>query len=131
MMVIREYLDREGRNPFHEWRGRLDPEARRKVTTAVYRVGLGNFSHVEGVGAGVFECKVNFGPGYRVYFGKDGSRSWSCLAAERNNGSRTISAWRLSVGRTTSRGRSSRKKKGDENGSDARFQGDGASGCET
>jgi putative addiction module killer protein len=35
-------------------------------------MGLGNFSNVKGVGAGVFECKINFGPGYRIYFGKDG-----------------------------------------------------------
>jgi len=34
---------------------------------------LGNTSNVKGVGAGVFELKVDFGPGYRVYFGKDGS----------------------------------------------------------
>jgi putative addiction module killer protein len=44
------------------------------VTTALYRVGLGNFSSVQGVGFGVFECKINFGPGYRVYFGKDGEQ---------------------------------------------------------
>ncbi len=74
MVDIREYLDRGGRSPFGEWRGKLNTEARRKVTTALYRVGLGNFSHVKGVGAGVFECKLNFGPGYRVYFGKDGEQ---------------------------------------------------------
>jgi len=33
---------------------------------------MGNTSHAKSVGAGVFELKVNFGPGYRVYFGKDG-----------------------------------------------------------
>jgi putative addiction module killer protein len=33
---------------------------------------LGNFSNVKGVGAGVFEYRIDFGPGYRVYFGKDG-----------------------------------------------------------
>jgi putative addiction module killer protein len=71
---IREYLNRDGHSPFGEWRGKLDPEARRKVTTALYRVGLRNFSNVQGVGAGVFECKINFGPGYRVYFGKDGEQ---------------------------------------------------------
>ena len=32
----------------------------------------GNFSGVTGVGAGVLECRIHFGPGYRVYFGKDG-----------------------------------------------------------
>ena len=43
-----------------------------KVTRALARVELGNFSRVKGVGAGVFELKIDFGPGYRVYFGKDG-----------------------------------------------------------
>lgn len=44
------------------------------MTTALYRVGLGNVSNVKGVGSGVFEIKINFGPGYRVYFGKEGER---------------------------------------------------------
>ena len=35
-------------------------------------MSLGNFSNVKGIGPGVFEYRVNFGPGYRVYFGKDG-----------------------------------------------------------
>lgn len=74
MIEIREYLDRSGNSPFGEWRGSLNPEARRKVTTALYRIGLGNFSNVKGVSGGVFECKINFGPGYRVYFGKDGEQ---------------------------------------------------------
>ena len=74
LIDIREYLGAGGRSPFREWRDKLNPEARVKVTTAVYRVGLGNFSNVQGVGAGVFECKINFGPGYRVYFGKDGEQ---------------------------------------------------------
>ncbi len=38
------------------------------------RLGQGNFSNVEGVGAGVYEIKIDFGPGYRVCFGKDGER---------------------------------------------------------
>jgi putative addiction module killer protein len=74
MLDIREYLDRHGQSPFRAWRGKLNPEARRKVTTALFRIGLGNFSNVQGVGGGVFECKINFGPGYRVYFGKDGEQ---------------------------------------------------------
>jgi putative addiction module killer protein len=42
------------------------------VSTALVRLSLGNFSQVKGVGAGVFEHKIDFGPGYRIYFGKDG-----------------------------------------------------------
>jgi putative addiction module killer protein len=75
MIDIREYLDCGGRSPFGEWRSELHAEARGKVTTALYRVGLGNFSNVRGVGHGIFECKINFGPGYRVYLGKTGRRS--------------------------------------------------------
>jgi putative addiction module killer protein len=71
---IREYHDRDDCSPFREWLDRLNSEAARKVTKALYRVGLGNFSNVKSVGAGVFECKIHFGPGYRVYFGKDGNR---------------------------------------------------------
>jgi putative addiction module killer protein len=71
---IREYLDRYGYSPFREWRSKLNPEARRRVTTSLYRVGLGNFSNVQGVGAGVYEWRINFGPGYRFYFAKDGEQ---------------------------------------------------------
>lgn len=72
MVELHEYLNVDGRSPFREWRGKLDPEARRRVSTSLYRVALGNFSNTKSVGAGIFECKINFGPGYRVYFGKDG-----------------------------------------------------------
>nr|HEV7953228.1 type II toxin-antitoxin system RelE/ParE family toxin [Candidatus Acidoferrales bacterium] len=73
-IVIREYQDRRDHSPFRDWFDGLNSEAARKVTTAIYRVGLGNFSSVKGVGGGVHECRINFGPGYRVYFGKDGER---------------------------------------------------------
>jgi putative addiction module killer protein len=45
-----------------------------KVTIAVTRIGQGNFSNVKGVGSGVFEYRIDFGPSYRIYFGKDGAR---------------------------------------------------------
>jgi putative addiction module killer protein len=34
----------------------------------------GNFSNAKAVGFGVCEYRVNFGPGYRLYFGRDGER---------------------------------------------------------
>jgi len=74
MIDVREYNDHDGRSPYADWFDRLNAKAAAKVTTALTRLGQGNFSNVKGVGAGVFECRIDFGPGYRVYFGKDGER---------------------------------------------------------
>ena len=74
MVEIREYQDGSGRGPFQDWFNRLNAEASGKVTTALYRLSLGNVSNVRSVGSGTHELKINFGPGYRVYFGKDGER---------------------------------------------------------
>jgi putative addiction module killer protein len=74
MMDVREYNDRDGRSPYADWFDRLNAQAAAKVTTVLTRLALGNTSNVKGVGSGVFECKIDFGPGYRVYFGKDGER---------------------------------------------------------
>ena len=71
-ITLRECLDRAGRSPFGRWFEDLDAAAAAKVTTALARVEQGNFSSVKGVGAGVFEYRIDFGPGYRIYFGKDG-----------------------------------------------------------
>lgn len=72
MIDIREYIDAGGRNHFQRWFDSLNAKAAAKVTTYLTRIENGNFSSVKGVGAGVFECRIDFGPGYRVYFGKDG-----------------------------------------------------------
>jgi putative addiction module killer protein len=71
-LTVLEYLDRSGSSPFAAWFGVLDAPAAARVTTAIRRLELGHFSSVKGVGAGVFEYRIDFGPGYRVYFGKDG-----------------------------------------------------------
>ena len=72
MVTVLEYLDHSGSSPFAAWFQTLDAAAAAKVTAAVRRLELGNFSSVKGVGAGVFEYRIDFGPGYRIYFGKDG-----------------------------------------------------------
>jgi len=72
VITLKEYLDQKGQSPFGRWLEGLDAVAAAMVTTALTRIEQGNFSNVKGVGAGVFECRIDFGPGYRVYFGKDG-----------------------------------------------------------
>lgn len=74
LIEVREYLDRRRQSPFAAWSDRLNREAAAKVAAALARMQQGNFSNAKGVGAGVHEYRIDFGPGYRIYFGKDGER---------------------------------------------------------
>jgi putative addiction module killer protein len=86
MLTVREFLERDGSSPFAKWFITLDAAAAAKITTAVRRLELGNFSNVKGVGAGVFEYRIHSGPGYRVYFGKDGEELVILLAGGTKKG---------------------------------------------
>ncbi len=67
-----EFLDARGKSPYATWFDNLNANAAAKVTAALYRLEAGNSSNVKGVGEGVFERRIDFGPGYRIYFGRDG-----------------------------------------------------------
>ena len=71
-MEIRDYLDQSGNSPFAVWFGSLNAIAAAKVTTALIRIEQGNLSNAKSVGGGVVEYRINWGPGYRIYFGRDG-----------------------------------------------------------
>ena len=71
---IRRYITPDGRNPFAEWLSSLrDLNAVVKIEQRLDRVRLGNLGNSKSVGEGVCELKIDFGPGYRVYFGQFGS----------------------------------------------------------
>ena len=72
MIEIGEFVDARGRSPFGRWVGRLDRHAAARVATVLYRMEMGNLSNAKGVGGGVWEYRIDFGPGYRIYFGRDG-----------------------------------------------------------
>ncbi len=72
MLEIRYYVTSGGLQPFAAWFTDLEPVARAKVTRAIARMEQGNLSNVKSVGEGVLEHRIDFGPGYRVYFGRDG-----------------------------------------------------------
>lgn len=74
MIDVREYIDPRGRSQYRKWFDGLNSQAAAKVATALTRLASGNLSNVKGVGSGLFEYRVDFGPGYRIYFGKDGGR---------------------------------------------------------
>src|ERR1700722_10127175 len=69
---MRYYLTAGGESPFGSWFSDLDAAAAAKVTVALVRLKQGNTSNAKGVGEGVLEYRINWGPGYRVYFGRDG-----------------------------------------------------------
>ncbi len=71
-MKLEEYLDPRNQSLFGKWFDGLNAQAAAKVTTALIRLGRGNLSNVEPVGEGVSEYKIDFGPGYRIYFGNHG-----------------------------------------------------------
>jgi putative addiction module killer protein len=72
MFHIRYYVGPGGLQPFAAWFADLEPVARAKVTRAIARMEQGNLSNAKSVGEGVLEYRIDFGPGYRVYFGLDG-----------------------------------------------------------
>src|SRR5713226_1575824 len=72
MLEIRYYVASGGHQPFAEWFADLDPAARAKVARSLVRMEQGNLSNVKSIGEGVLEYRIDFGPGYRVYFGRDG-----------------------------------------------------------
>ena len=72
MIELREYIDAKGRSPYARWFNRLNAQAAAKVAITLIRMEQGNLSNAKGVGGGVLECRIDFGPGYRIYFGKEG-----------------------------------------------------------
>lgn len=70
---VKELLLESGASPFAEWFMSLDAAAAAKVRVAVGRMEQGNLSNVEWF-RGIGECKINWGPGLRIYLAKDGLR---------------------------------------------------------
>jgi putative addiction module killer protein len=67
-----EYV-KNGVSVFEKWFSGLDAQTAAKVATALYRLEQGNISNVKSVGQGVSEYRIDFGPGYRIYFGREGN----------------------------------------------------------
>ncbi|MEG3847351.1 type II toxin-antitoxin system RelE/ParE family toxin [Microcoleus sp. herbarium19] len=70
---IRRYTTAEGKAPFTDWLDSLrDRNVRVRIKSRLDRVEQGNLGDFKSVGEGVFELRINYGPGYRVYFGQVG-----------------------------------------------------------
>jgi putative addiction module killer protein len=72
---VRIYRTPDRREPFLFWlTGLRDERARQKIQARVGRLRLGNFGQTRSLGGGIHELKIDYGPGYRVYFAHDGLR---------------------------------------------------------
>ena len=70
---VRIYARSDGSEPFTRWlRGLRDGATRNRIRQRIARIRLGNFGDVRSVGEGVHELRIHSGPGYRVYFGREG-----------------------------------------------------------
>lgn len=70
---IRNYLTVDGKNIFDEWLDSLrDRRAKAKIRVRLDRVEDGNLGDFKSVGEGVFELRIDYGPGYPIYFGQEG-----------------------------------------------------------
>ncbi|MEK7364838.1 MAG: type II toxin-antitoxin system RelE/ParE family toxin, partial [candidate division NC10 bacterium] len=73
-MDVREYLAADGSSPYRKWFNSLNAQAAAKVAIAITRIEQSNLSNAKSIGAGLHEYGIDFGPGYRIYFGRDGDR---------------------------------------------------------
>lgn len=70
---IKLYISANGKAPFNDWINVLaDMTAQIAIDLRINRMKMGNFGNCKLVGDGVFELKIDIGPGYRIYFGKIG-----------------------------------------------------------
>ncbi len=72
MIRVVHYVGRDGRDHFGRWMQAQAPHVRVRLQSRIDRLELGNFGDHKGVGRGVSELRIHFGPGYRVYYARDG-----------------------------------------------------------
>ena len=85
------YRRADGPEPFLHWLGSLrDSRAKQKIQARIGRVRLGNLGHARSVGEGVHELKIDYGPGYRVYFGLNGPQIHLLLGGSKQGQSTNI-----------------------------------------
>lgn len=74
MIKVLHYVSEDGADHFDRWYGNQSSDARARIQTRIDRVELGNFGDHKSVGEGVYELRIDFSPGYRVYYGRDGDK---------------------------------------------------------
>ncbi len=105
VIEIRHYVTRTGQDLFDQWfAGLPDARAQAKIATRIDRLSAGNFGDCKSLRRGLCELRIDWGPGYRVYYAMLGRVCVLLLAAARNESNRRISSALSDVSTTTRRG---------------------------
>lgn len=110
---IREYLVPSGRSPFGRWFEKLNARAAAKVTSALDRIGRGLMSDVKPVGGGVSERRIDFGPGYRVYFGSESDGETTTAVVLLNGGTKSGQSKNIALAKAYWKDYRLRKRRGE------------------
>lgn len=68
MYFLEVYIAINGKRPFNDWLQELDFSIKQKMRSNLEKLRIGNFGNCRSVGDGVLDAKIDFGPGYRIYF---------------------------------------------------------------
>jgi putative addiction module killer protein len=104
---VEEYLREDGTSPYEQWFIQLDTNAAVKITVVKLKLEQGNLSNVKWL-RGIGEFRLDWGPGYRVYFGLDGEKLIILLGGGTKKGQqkdieRALALWSEYLGRKVQR----------------------------
>jgi putative addiction module killer protein len=71
---VRIFIAANGRKPYRDWLDSLTAQVRGIIRRRLNRIRFGNFGDTKMLGDGACELRIDFGPGYRVYYGIDGEK---------------------------------------------------------
>ena len=80
MIEVVHYITKDGRDHFGDWLHQQHDQVLARVQQRIDRVRRGNFGDHKSLGAGLSELRISHGPGYRVYYGRDGQHVVVLLA---------------------------------------------------
>ena len=74
MIEVRHYISRTGKDVFDDWLSQVaDARAQAKIASRINRLAAGNFGDCKPLGQGLWEMRIDWGPGYRVYYAMVGA----------------------------------------------------------
>jgi putative addiction module killer protein len=75
VVEVRHYINNAGKDVLDEWLSELtDPRAQAKIAVRINRLAAGNFGDCKSLGRGLYEFRIDWGPGYRIYYAMIGQR---------------------------------------------------------